>query len=105
MLDATTRILMQKYEPGNPLLEWANQPKAEPAEVSLFKSVKSDDGKSTITLVMSSADYTDAQITKAVTEYNSEHPEHMSYSFQLPVTMYGIPANSWVLVLPERGTR
>ena len=102
MLDATTRILMQKYNPTNPLLQWVNQPQVdEPTVVSLSKSVKSDEDNKTITLIMSSADYTDKQITEAVTAFNREHPEHMSHSFQLPVTMYGIPANSWVLVLPE----
>lgn len=102
MLEATTRILMQKYDPTNPLLQWVNPPQTdEPANVvSLSKSVKTDDGKM-ITLVMSSADYTDKQITEAIIAYNREHPEHMSHSFQLPVTMCGIPANSWVLVLPE----
>ena len=102
MLEATTRILMQKYDPTNPLLQWGNPPQTgEPADVvSLSKSVKIDDGKM-ITLVMSSADYTDKQITEAIIAYNREHPEHMSHSFQLPVTMCGIPANSWVLVLPE----
>lgn len=103
MLEATTRILMERYDPTNPLLQWVNQPQAdEPTDVvSLSKSVKSDDVKKTITLIMSSADYTDKQITEAVTAYNRQHPEHMSHSFQLPVTMYGIPANSWVLMLPE----
>lgn len=102
MLEATTRILMQKYDPTNPLLQWVNPPQTdEPTEVvPLSKSVKTDDGK-TITLIMSSADYTDKQITEAATAYNRQHPEYMSHSFQLPVTMYGIPANSWVLVLPE----
>lgn len=102
MLEATTRILMQRYDPTNPLLQWVNPPQAdEPTDVaSLSKSVKTDDGKM-ITLVMSSSDYTDKQITEAVIAYNRGHPERMSHSFQLPVTMYGIPANSWVLVLPE----
>ncbi|MBU0523579.1 MAG: hypothetical protein KJ643_15200 [Gammaproteobacteria bacterium] len=105
MLEATTRILMQKYDPSNPLLQWVNPPQTdEPtdARAPLSKSVKTDNGKKSITLVMSSADYTDKQITGAITAYNREHPEHMSHSFQLPVTMYGFPVNSWVLVLPER---
>lgn len=163
MLEATTRILMQKYDPTNPLLEWANQPKAVQVEKQvdgpseedlallesynittedilkkreeLFKSWGLDtanrhesldkyvakaaiedarewrakcvdsNGERRITLVMSSADYTDKQITGAVTAYNREHPEHMSYSFQLPVTMDGIPANSWVLALPKGETQ
>lgn len=107
MLEATTRILMQKYDPTNPLLQWVNPPQADdPTDVvSLSKSVKSDDVNKTITLIMSSADYSDKQITEAVTAYNRQHPEHMSHSFQLPVTMCGIPANSWVLVLPEGETQ
>lgn len=158
MLEPTTRILMQKYQPTNPLLQWAYQPEVvgvkqaeQPIEASLallqeynittedimkkreqlfkswglditnrhewadelissavvadaraalFKSAKSEDGK-VIKLVMSSEEYTDKQITEAVTAYNQVHPEHMSYSFQLPTTMYGFPANSWVLVLPD----
>ncbi|WP_408598062.1 hypothetical protein [Pseudomonas sp. PLMAX] len=90
---------MRKYDSTNPLLQWANQLPVD-VRAPIAKSVR-DDGK-LITLVMSSADYTDKQITEAVTAYNMEYPEHMSYSFQLPATMYGFPANSWVLVLPER---
>lgn len=92
MIDLTFEILKAKYAPDS-LLQQVEVAEPEPVEV-----------QKTITLIMSSADYTDKQITEAVTAYNRQHPEHMSHSFQLPVTMYGIPANSWVLVLPERGT-
>lgn len=88
MLEATTRILMQKYDPTNPLPQWVNQPQVyEPvdARASLSKSVKTDSGNKAITLMMSSEDYTDKQITEAVTAYNRTHPEHMSHSCQLPV--------------------
>lgn len=71
------------------------------AHASVSKSVITDDGESVVCLVMSSKDYTDAQITKACTEFNSGHLKQMSHSFQLPVSMYGYPANSWVLVLPN----
>ncbi|KPG99432.1 hypothetical protein AEQ67_09855 [Pseudomonas sp. RIT-PI-q] len=77
----------------------------EDARALLNKCVDSASGEKRISLVMSSADYTDKQITAAVTAYNREHPEHMSHSFQLPVTMNGIPANSWVLVLPNGETQ
>ena len=39
MLDSTTRILMQKYQPTNPLLQWANQPRTEePGSVEVEKA-------------------------------------------------------------------
>ena len=103
MLDTTTRILMLKYDPTNPLLEWANQPKAVEVEKQAdpVRVVKSENGKRRIVVVMSSALYTDKQITKACDEFNAVYPEYMSYSYQLPAAMFGIPANSWVLVVPE----
>ncbi|WP_413705304.1 hypothetical protein [Pseudomonas sp. Pseusp16] len=103
MLDATTRILMLKYDPTNPLLEWVNQPQSAHVEKQAdpVNVVKSEDGKMRIVVVMSSALYTDKQITKACDEFNSVYPEYMSYSYQLPATMFGIPADSWVLVVPE----
>lgn len=107
MLDATTRILMQKYEPNNQLLQWANLPKVVHVEKQAepFRVVKSEDGKKQIAVVMSSAIYTDKQITAACDDFNSAYPEYMSYSYQLPATMFGIPANSWVLVVPEGGSQ
>lgn len=107
MLDRCTEILMRKYDSTNPLLEWVNQPQPVLVEkqVNLSQCPSFERDGKTFTLLMSSADYTDKQISKALIAYNRKHPEHMSYSFQLPATMFGIPANSWVLALPERGTQ
>lgn len=39
MLDKCTEMLMRRYEPSNPLLEWANLPRAEePEQVVLQKT-------------------------------------------------------------------
>ena len=103
MLDRCTEILMRKYDPSNPLLEWANQSLAIPVEKQVSSQERiTNDGK-VFTVLMSSADYTDKQITAVCDEYNRKHPEHMSFSYQLPADMFGIPANSWVLALPQRG--
>ena len=96
-MDLTTRILLEKYAPNDPRL----------TEVAVVKQTASSqatsvvgDGK-TFTVLMSSADYDEKVISAVCDEYNRRHPEHMSYSYQLPVTMFGIPSNSWVLAIPE----
>ncbi|WP_095148044.1 hypothetical protein [Pseudomonas sp. Irchel s3a18] len=100
MLDLTTRILLERYASNDPRLNEEDVKKQASLQV---KSVV--DGGKAFTVLMSSADYADKEITAACDDYNRKYPEHMSYSFQLPATMFGIPANSWVLALPERGTQ
>lgn len=104
MLEATTRILMLKYDPTNALLQWVNQPQTGHVEKhasSISPAIIVGGGRKFIVL-MSSADYTDKQIFEVCTAYNKKHPKYKSYSYQLPVSMFGIPADSWVFVLPER---
>jgi len=98
-MDLTTRILLEKYAPNDPRL---TEVAVEKQAASLQATNVVGDGK-TFTVLMSSADYDDKVIAAACNEYNRRHPEHTSYSYQLPSTMLGIPANSWVLALPERG--
>ncbi|MCY1463600.1 hypothetical protein D9M71_815120 [compost metagenome] len=77
MLDLTTRILLEKYQPDSPLLE---------AKV-----------EKSLTVVMNSALYPESEIMKACCDFNAACPELMSHSYTLPVAMYGIPAGSWIL--------
>ena len=100
MVDACTRILMTKYDPNNPLLQWAS-PTTVQKKVDLSNVAKIVVGSITFNVIMSASDYPDADITKACSNFNSEYPQHMSYSYQLPSTLHGIPANSWVLALPN----
>lgn len=98
-MDLTTRILLAKYAPNDPRL---TEVAVEKQTASLQATSVVDGGK-TFTVLMSSADYDEKVISEACDEYNRGHPKHMSYSYQLPATMFGIPANSWVLALPEGG--
>lgn len=109
-LDATTRILLEKYDPSNEALR---------APVSVVKSealqgqavtveappefpqklVAMSNGRTaTINIVMSADEYSDAAISAACHKFNAENRQAMSHSYQLPVTYEGIPAGSWVYV-------
>ena len=52
-------------------------------------------------VVMSSNDYSESAIFKALREFNLSNPELMSRSFTLPISQHGIPAGSWVFVTQE----
>jgi hypothetical protein len=110
-IDATTRILLEKYDPTNEALQapvsasndeslhtYKQTNKTSPAsfQEAIYKSASGRTG--VITVLMDSTKYDDAIITKACTDFNKVHPEHMSNSYQLPCTYEGIPAGSWVFV-------
>jgi hypothetical protein len=81
MIDGTTRLLLEKYTPDDPRL----------TEVAVSKSVKK------FKILMSSDDYDDGTISTACGLYNTINPELMSRSYQLPLTMDGIPMGSWII--------
>jgi hypothetical protein len=110
-IDATTRILLEKYDPTNEALQApAGDSKGDPLHVHkqansappvssqevVYKSASGRTG--VITVLMDSTKYDDAIITKSCTEFNKVHPEHMSNSYQLPCTYEGIPTGSWVFI-------
>lgn len=114
-IDGTTRILLERYDPTNPLLQEPLQApvsasndellhthkQANKASPTSFQEVtyKSASGRAgVITVVLDSTKYDDATITKACAEFNKAHPEEMSNSFQLPSIYEGIPAGSWVFI-------
>lgn len=111
MEDLTFAILLRKYAPNDLRLTEVVVEKqtAGPSEdLALLQSYNITtvvDGGKTFTVLMSSADYEEKVISEVCDEYNRLHPEHKSYSYQLPATMLGIPANSWVLALPEGGMK
>lgn len=110
-IDATTRILLEKYDPTNEALQ---APVSASSDESLhthkrtnkafptaFQEVayKSASGRTgVITVVLDSTKYDDATITKACAEFNKAYPAEMSNSYQLPCTYEGIPAGSWVFI-------
>ncbi len=114
-IDGTTRILLERYDPTNPLLQ---EPLQAPISVSNHESLHTHKQTNTaspvsaqevthkfasgrigvVTVVLDSTKYDDATITKACAEFNKAHPEEMSNSFQLPSTYEGIPAGSWVFI-------
>lgn len=113
-LDTTTRILLEKYDPTNKLLQAPisasnsealhthQQPSITPPAGSQEAVYKGASGRTgVITVLMDSTKYSDAVIVKACTEFNKVHPEQMINSFQLPATFEGIPAGSWVYLSYE----
>lgn len=110
-IDATARILLEKYDPNNKSLQapvsasnseslhtHKQVSKASPASSQevVYRSASGRTG--VITVLMDSTKYDDAIITKACTEFNKVHPEQMSNSYQIPCTYEGIPAGSWVFI-------
>jgi hypothetical protein len=110
-IDATTRILLEKYDPTNEALQapvsassdeslhaHKQTNKASPAsfQEAIYKSASGRTGL--ITVVLDSTKYDDAIITKACAEFNKAYPAEMSNSFQIPCTYEGIPAGSWVFI-------
>ncbi|MEB0149048.1 hypothetical protein [Pseudomonas sp. CCC2.2] len=84
-MNSLQRLLLEKYQPDSPLL-------LAPVEV------KKAAAKKVMTLIMSSDNFSESVIMKAVQDFNSKHCELLSSSYTLPVAMFGIPAGSWVLV-------
>lgn len=109
-LDATTRILLEKYDPTNEALREpvsvvngeALQGQAvtieTPPEFPQRAVAMSNGRTGTINIVMSADEYSDAAISAACHKFNAENRQAMSHSYQLPVTYEGIPAGSWVYV-------
>lgn len=114
-IDGTTRILLERSDPTNPLLQeplqapvsasndeslhthkQANKTSPESAREVVYKSASGRTG--VITVVLDSTKYDDTVIAKACADFNKVHPEHMSNSYQLPCTYEGIPAGSWVFI-------
>ncbi|MEQ7917645.1 hypothetical protein ABQX22_00500 [Xanthomonas sp. WHRI 1810A] len=81
MIDGTTRLLLEKYSPTDPRL----------TEVAVTKSVKK------FRVLMSASAYDDGIISATCGLYNLIHPELMSRSYQLPLTLDGIPVGSWII--------
>lgn len=123
MIDNLTRILLEKHQPDSPLLkeslealqapEGAFKPEVSPAysqtnraSPNALQSVvcKSATGNTTtMTVIMSSEDYTGDEITFGCMAFNILNPTLMSKSYQLLVAFEGIPAGSWVYVTTRKG--
>lgn len=110
-IDATTRILLEKYDPTNEALQASvdafsdeslhthKQTNTAPpvsAHEVVYTSASGRTG--VITVVLDSTKYDDATITKACAEFNKAYPAEMSNSFQILSTYEGIPAGSWVFI-------
>lgn len=113
-IDGTTRILLERYDPTNSLLqeplqasvgvvvgevlqEGGDPHKAAPEFPQ--KVIAMSNGRTGImNIVMSADEYDEGVITKACQQFNTENRQTMSHSYQLPVTYEGVPAGSWVYV-------
>ncbi|WP_421534751.1 hypothetical protein [Pseudomonas marginalis] len=98
-----TKLLLAKYRPEllqEPTLAANSKPLSVqgPARKSAPEAIHASTG---MTLVMSSADYSESVIFKALREFNMANPQLTARSFTLPVGMNGIPAGSWVFVPPK----
>lgn len=103
MMDGLTKLLLAKYRPE--LLQEptaVTKSEAPPSQDSTVKSVAEGlQEVSGMVVVMSSNDYNESTIFKALREFNTQHPELMSRSYTLPVSQHGIPVGSWVFVTQE----
>lgn len=102
-MDGLTKLLLTKYR-SELLQEPVAVTKSESLSVQAptTKSAQEAIHESTgMTLVMSSADYSESVIFKALREFNMANPQLTARSFTLPVGMNGIPAGSWVFVPPK----
>lgn len=113
-INGTTRILLERYDPTNPLLqeplqtsvgavksealqEGGDPHKAAPEFPQ--KAIAMSKGRTGImNIVMSADEYDESVIAKACQQFNTENRQEMSHSYQLPVTYEGVPAGSWVYV-------
>jgi hypothetical protein len=103
-MDGLTKLLLAKYNPGK-LQELPQEPVSHdnqevpsPVAKSAPEALHAATG---LTLVMSSADFPESVIFKALREFNTTNPQLMARSFTLPTITNGIPAGSWVFVTPE----
>lgn len=109
-LDATTRILLEKYDPNNEALR---------ASVSVVKSeslqgqaatveappefpqklvVMSKGRTGVMNVLMSSDEYSEWAISAGCHKFNMENRQAMGHSYVLLGDYEGIPAGSWVYV-------
>ena len=99
-MDGLTRLLLTKYRPE--LLQEptaVTKSEALPSQGSTVKSAaESLQEASGMVVIMSSNDYSESTIFKALREFNMANPQLTARSFTLPVGMNGIPAGSWVFV-------
>jgi len=106
-MDGLTHLLLTKYNPGK-LQELLQAPvattKGESPQVRRPIAKSAPEALQELTemvVVMSSNDYSESAIFKALREFNLSNPELMSRSFTLPISQHGIPAGSWVFVTQE----
>ncbi|CRM46080.1 hypothetical protein [Pseudomonas sp. 44 R 15] len=106
-MDGLTQLLLTKYAPRKlkePLQAPVATIKAVETQVqhSITKSApEALQEISGMIVIMSSNDYAESVIFKALREFNTQHPELMSRSFTLPVSQHGIPVGSWVFITQE----
>lgn len=106
-MDGFTHLLLTKYNPGK-LQELLQAPTAiaksetPPSQGSTVKGVAGALQEVVgMVVIMSSNDYSESTIFKALREFNLSNPELMSRSFTLPVSQNGIPVGSWVFVTSQ----
>ncbi|WP_455917645.1 hypothetical protein [Pseudomonas cerasi] len=107
-MDGLTKLLLTKYAPRK-LQEPLQAPTAtteieapqvgRPVSISATEALQEASG---MVVIMSSNDYTESVIFKALREFNLSNPELMSRSFTLPVSQHGIPVGSWVFITQEK---
>lgn len=98
-----TQLLLTKYAP-NTLQEPTVSTKQEAPQVQRSISKGAPEALQEVAgmaVIMSSSDYSESTIFKALREFNTSHPELMSRSFTLPVGQHGIPVGSWVFVTSQ----
>jgi len=110
MIDGTTRILLERYDPTNEALrapvsvDKSEAPQSQAATIEAppafpQKLVAMTKGRTGVmNVVMRSDEYDESVITEACHQFNAENRQAMSHSYQLPTTYEGIPAGSWVYV-------
>lgn len=115
MIDGTTRILLEKYDPSNEALKApvgavkseASQGEGQSTNVAPASSrevvFKSNGRAAVMTVLMSAETYHDNEITAACTAFNKLNPKMMSQSYQLPTEFEGIASGSWVFISYPEG--
>lgn len=106
-MDGLTQLLLTKYNPGKlqELLQGSTaltKAEASPVQHPISKSIPEALQEVVgMVVIMSSNDYSESTIFKALREFNTSHPELMSRSFTLPVIQHGIPVSSWVFITSQ----
>lgn len=106
-MDGLTKLLLTKYAPHKlqePLQAPTAKTEIEAPQVGCPVSKSAPEAlqeASGMVVIMSSNDYTESVIFKALREFNTQHPELMSRSFTLPVSQHGISVGSWVFVTSQ----